>query len=504
MNPIKKLAGQTAIYGISSILGRLLNYLLVPLHTRYFMADQYGTVTEMYAYVVFLIVILTYGMETAYFRYSNLEEDKNKVFSTANISLLFTSAIFIGAVWIFAQPIATVLEYPNHSEYIIWFSLIVALDAVTAIPFAKLRAENKAKRFAVVKLINIGINIVLNIFFIVLCPYLMKEGSPAVQEFVAKIYDPSLGIGYIFIANLIASVATFLLLIPEYFSVKYRFDGKLWRTMFSYGWPLIIIGLAGSINETMSRVLIKYLMPEDIAMRELGIFGACYKVSIIMAIFIQAFRFASEPFFFAQSKEKDAKQLYADVMKYFIIICLFIFLTVVLYIDIVKYFVGSDFYEGMKVVPVLLLANMLLGIFFNLSIWYKLTGETKFGAYLSVAGAIITLGLNIWWIPIFGYMGSAWVTLICYGIMTIASFIWGQKKFPVPYPVFRMLFYIVLAVAIYIASIEIPFVEKNLTFVINTLLMLVFVTVIMVIEKISLRRIGGMFKGSNGANEDIH
>lgn len=494
-NPIKKLAGQTAIYGLSSILGRLLNYLMVPIYVRYFIPEEYGIVNEMYAYVSFLIVILTYGMETAFFRYRELHEDKEKVYSTALISISITSVFFIFCTLMFTGNIARLLEYPNNPEYVVWFVFIIALDALSAIPFAKLRAQNKAKRFAIIKLINIGTNIFFNLFFIVLCPYLQQYQNQGFQDFLHVIYNPAIGVGYIFISNLISSIVTIALLLPEYLTFRFAFDKKLWQQMIVYALPLLVVGLAGVTNETFSRILIKYLLPENMAMRELGIFGACYKVSIIMTIFIQAFRYASEPFFFAQAKKDDARTMYADVMKYFVIICSIIFLAVMLYIDIVKYFVGtkgSAYHEGLDVVPILLLANMFLGIFFNLSIWYKLTGQTRFGALLTVYGAIITVALNFWLIPLFSYHGSAWVTLICYFTMSLFSLVLGQKYYPIPYPIKRILIIIVVAAGLFLLNKYLNFNNNYLKYSISTLFLALYILFIAYIEKIKMSSLKNM------------
>lgn len=488
-NPIKKLAGQTAIYGVSSILGRLLNYLMVPIYVRYFIPEEYGIVNEMYAYVSFLIVILTYGMETAFFRYRELHEDKEKVYSTALISISISSLFFIVLTLLFIGNIARLLEYPNNPEYVVWFVFIIALDAMSAIPFAKLRALNKARRFAIIKLINIGSNIFFNIFFIVLCPYFHQFQHEGLQAFLQFVYNPAIGVGYIFISNLISSVVTIALLLPEYLTFRFAFDKKLWKQMIVYALPLLVVGLAGVTNETFSRILIKYLLPENIAMRELGIFGACYKVSIIMTIFIQAFRYASEPFFFAQAKKDDARIIYADVMKYFVIICSFIFLAVMLFIDVVKYFVGSKgsaYHEGLDVVPILLLANMFLGIFFNLSIWYKLTGQTRFGALLTVYGAVITVVLNFWLIPLFSYHGSAWVTLICYFTMSVFSLLLGQKHYPIPYQTLRIFIIIAVAVILYILNLYVYFDNIWLKYALSIIFLFGYLFFIVYIEKIRM------------------
>jgi len=487
VNPLRKLAGQTAIYGLSSIIGRVLSYLLVPIYTNVFIPSEYGVVSEIYAYISLLLVVLTYGMETAFFRFSEMEPDKPKVYSTALISLMISTGFFIIIALFSFVPLADVLRYPTHPEYIIWFALIVAMDALTAIPFARLRAENKPRRFATVKLLNIGFNIGLNLFFILLCPYLLKKGI--MTDVVNSVYDERIGVGYIFISNLVSSAFTIVLLLPEYIRIKYSFDKRLWKKMIVYALPLLVVGTAGIINETMDRIFLKYLLPESIALTQLGIYGACYKIAILMTIFIQAFRFAAEPFFFAQAKQVDAKKTYAEVMKYFVIICSVIFLVVMMYIDIVKYFVGKDYFEGLTVVPILLLANLFLGIYFNLSIWYKLTGQTRYGAYIAVGGAVVTIVLNVLWIPWIGFMGSAWATFICYFGMMVASYIIGQKHYPVKYNLPMILFYLLLAVLLYLISSWVYPESGSVRLLFNSLLLLIYLCVIGVLERSIIKRI---------------
>lgn len=455
VHPIKRLAGQTVIYGLSSIVGRLLNYLLVPLYTHLiFETQEYGVVTLMYSYVAFLLVILTFGMETAFFRfYENNPDKRLSVFSTTLFSILTTSTLFILLTNVFKQPIATSLGFGNHPEYIAWMGIIVGLDAIAAIPFARLRAENRPLKFALIKFLNIGVNIGLNLFFLLFCPWVMEQGPETLKPFIAGFYDPAMGVGYVFISNLVATVVTLLLLIPVMLRSHLTFSGPLLRSMLIYALPLMVAGLAGVVNESLDKILLKYILPEDIAMSQVGIYGACYKISIMMTIFIQAFRFAAEPFFFSQAAKKDATELYAQVMKYFVIACLFIFLGIMLFIDIVQHFIGEAYREGLAVVPILLLANMFLGIYFNLSIWYKLTGQTRYGAWIAIIGAIVTILLNIWWIPIWGYYGSAWATLACYLLMTLLSYFWGQKFFHVPYELKRISLFILAALAVYSVSL---------------------------------------------------
>ena len=452
MNPLKKLASQTAIYGLSSVVGRLLNYLLVPLYTRYFLPEEYGVVTELYAYVAFLVIILTYGIETAFFRFSQKEKNNRIVYSTSLISLLFSSLLFIILMFVFSENISSSIGYPNNQEYIKWFALIIGLDAISSISFAKLRALNKATRFALIRLVNIFVNIGLNLFFIIYCPYAIENNLQSLN-FVNSVYSPSVGVGYIFIANLLASVITILMLLPEMINSVWVFEKKLWKKMMIYASPLLIAGLAGMTNETIDRILLKYLLPESSNIsREIGLYGAFYKLSIIMILFIQTFRFAAEPFYFSQEREHNSRKIYADVMKYFIIVTSFIFLIVTTFYDFFINFLGSKYHDerGFLVVSILLFANFFLGIYYNLSIWYKLTEKTKYGAYIAIFGASITIILNFLLIPVFGFVGSALATLACYFSMVLISFYFSNKHFPIAYNYYRILMYFFLMIFIYL------------------------------------------------------
>lgn len=477
MGQLKKLASQTAIYGLSTILGRLLNYLLVPLHTRVFATADYGIVGELYAYVSFFIVMLTYGMETGFFRFSQNEENKEKVFPTAFISICVTSIIFMIGMSAFSQPIANAIRYPTHPEYIIYFALILGLDAIASIPFALLRQQNRPIKFAIVKNINIFSNILLNLYFLLLCPYLLMKSN-----ITLPFYDISIGIGYVFISNLVSSIITIPLLFTEIKFIKNGFDKALWRKMIIYGLPLLIVGFGGMINETLDRAIMKYLLPAgDVGMSQLGIYSANYKLSILMSLFIQAFRFAAEPFFFSHAKTTDKKTIYAQVMDYFVLICFGIFLLVTLFIDVFKHFISEPYYEGLKIVPVLLLANLCLGVYYNLSIWYKLSDQTNKGALISLTGASITLILNFWWIPIFGYEGSAWATFICYFSMMMICYFMGMKYYPIHYNVKHILGFATLALILYAIGnlTRHQFIENNpfIVYTINTLLLGIFGTV---------------------------
>lgn len=485
MDPIKRLAGQTAIYGLSSIIGRLINFLLVPLYTNLlFQTSEYGVIAEMYAYVAFLLIILTYGMETAYFRFSSQSPaQRQQVYSTTLFSVLTSSGLFIMLAIGFSQPVATLLRHPDFPEYVRWLGIIIGLDALNAIPFARLRADNKAFAFAAIKLTGIAANIAFILLFLVFSPWLLTNHPESLlAPTIRLIYDPGIGVGYVFIANLIATAITTLLLLPVILKAGAGFSAGLWKNMLRYAWPLILVGLAGVINETLDKLLLKYMLPADIAMSHVGIYSACYKISVFMTIFIQAFRFAAEPFFFSQASHEQARPMYARVMTYFVVACLFIFLGITLFMDIVQYFVGKEYRVGLGVVPVLLLANLFLGVYFNLSIWYKLTGQTLYGAWIAIAGAVITIALNIWWIPLFGYHGSAWATLVCYASMMVLSWMIGRKHYPVPYQTGKLLLMIASAVLIYLGSTLLPDLPSLASYAVNLALIVLFGITVLVIN----------------------
>jgi len=475
---LKKLVGQTAIYGLSSIVGRLLNFLLVPLYTGIFAPEEYGVFSELMAVIAFAMVVLTYGFETAFFHYTNKEENSEKVLSTGFISLLFTSLLFLILGTFYSQSIASLLhvtEYPNFINWLIW---ILVLDVLTTLPFAKLRVDHRAWRFAFIRLTNISVNIGLNLFFYLLCPYLIKQGIGL--NFVENIYDPAMGIGYIFISNLIASAIMLVLLTPEIFKLKISFDFAVWKKMCNYGFPLLIGGLAYVTNEMADRLLLEHLLPEDIATAQVGIYSACYKIAIFMTLFIQAFRYGAEPFFFAQAKKADAKEQYAIVMRYFIAFTAFIFLSINVFIDIIKHFIQDEAYHaGLDVVPILLLANLFLGIYYNLSVWYKVSEKTRFGAYLSVAGALITIVLNLLLIPVMSYMGSAWATLICYTSMCVLSYLFSRRHYPISYEWKYISFYMIAALFLfYLWSLW-----HDNYFIMSSLFCLIYIFSVIALEK---------------------
>ena len=452
MNPLKRLASQTAIYGVSSVLGRFLNYLLVPLFTYTFAPPEYGVVAEFYAYMGFLAVLLTFGMETGYFRFrSGGEQAPEVVYATALRFLVLANLGFVLCAWMLRQPVADLLRHPSHPEYIWWCAAILALDSIGAAAFARLRAEDRAARFAVIKVLEIVLNVGLNLIFI-LGFKAAFESDPT--SFLGGLWDPAIGVGYVFIANLAASGFKILMLGPQFLGGLRGFDAVLFRRLLRYSLPMVIIGLAGIVNEMLDRAALKYLLPYDdlTNMAQLGIYSACYKLSVLMTLFIQAFRYAGEPFFFAYAKQADAGRTYAIVLNWFVIFCVFIFLLVTLFLDVFQYFVGADYREGLTVVPVLLIANLLLGVYINLSIWFKLTDRTLMGAMVSLIGAAITVGALLILIPRYGYAGAAWAHLACYSAMVMISYLLGRRYYPVPYDLKRVFGYLTLGLALYGAS----------------------------------------------------
>jgi O-antigen/teichoic acid export membrane protein len=445
---IKKLAGQTAVYGLSSIVGRFLNYLLVPIYTNVLNPEEYGASSWFYAIAAFLGVVYTYGMETAFFRFAQKEgADKDKIFATSAISIAATSLIFSSLIIYFATPLAIWTKNEGRELYFIFFAIIFAADALTTIPFARLRQQNEPLRFAMLRLLSIGVNIGLNLLFYIVIPFFSTRGL------LAPLDTEGVSIKWMFIANVLSSIVILPFFSKELKLLKLGLDTSLWREMLMYAYPLIFMGLAGMVNETIDRVMLKAMIPDKLfAEAQVGIYSANYKLSIIITLFIQAFRFSAEPFFFARAKAEDSRIVNARVMQYFMLICATIFVGVLLYLDIFKGFIGKKYHDGLNVVPILLMANVCLGAYYNLSIWYKLTDKTKLGAFVSLIGAAITLILNWLWIPTMGYVGSAWATLICYFSMAAMSFSLGQKYYPIPYPTRRITAYLALALTTYFSS----------------------------------------------------
>lgn len=475
-NPIKKLFGEIAVYGLSSIIGRLLNYLLVPLYTYVFVNPaDYGVVSELYAWVAFLIVILTFGMETAFFKFIQNENNKKNVFSTAFSTLLSLNSVFFFLILIFNQDIASLLLYDGRGDYIIMLGAIVCVDAICALPLAKLRAEEKAKRFSVIQLSSIGVNITLNLIFLL--------------SFFDQ-NNPEQGVFYIFIANLFASLVKPLFLFKSFGMLK-GIDWVLLKRMVLYSFPLAIAGFAGIINETLDRILLKQILYDssspsslEYAEAQVGIYSASYKLAMLVTILLQAYRYAAEPFFFSQMKNQNRNKIYSQIMNVFIAFVCSVFLLVTLNIDLFKYFIQNEIYwVGLKVVPILLLANIFLGIYYNQSIWYKLSGKTKYGAYIALIGALLTIIINILYIPIYGYMACAWATLIVYFVQMVISYFLGQRHHPIPYNVKKFFFYIGFALLLFAAS---PYLEVNnfaLNLIIQNSLLLMFVVIAVILEK---------------------
>ena len=473
----------TAIYGVSSIVGRFLNWCLVPMYTYLFPAEQYGIVTNLYAYVALVLIILLYGMETGFFRFANHERWNNptQVYSTTLISVGTSSLAFVILGCIFSPQIARVLNCADHPSFIWTMVVAVGLDAYCSIAFSYLRYKKKPVRFATLKFVNIGLNIGLNLFFLIVCPWIWKHNPGLISWF----YVPDYGIGYIFLANLLSSIAITLLLIPE-LRVHYSFNSRLWREMVHYSFPLLILGIAGIMNQTIDKILLPFLIDNpDEASRQLGIYGANYKIAIVMVMFIQAFRFAYEPFIFDKNKESgnDKRQAYADAMKFFVIFGLFIFLGVMFYLDVLKYFISPRYFAGLRVVPIVMAAEFFFGIFFNLSLWYKLTDKTIWGTWFSLGGLAITLIINIAFVPAYGYMACAWAAFCCYGAMMTASYIIGQKKYPINYDLPRLSMYILCAAALYAIAVVATTGSEVINFSLRTLLLAAFGAVIWFKEK---------------------
>ncbi len=464
---LKKLASQTALYGVSSIIGRVLTYFLVPLHTDLyygFSEEDYGSMTLFYAYVAFLNIVYTYGMETTYFRYaSKKESNPQEIYRLVLTSILLTTCLLSGLFLAFSQKIATALGEPDQAHFVIWLVLIISIDALLAIPYARLRLENKARTFALTKIANIVLTVLLNLFFLVFCKEVYEgNGLESLKPFIKLIYDPQLGIGYVFLANLLANAFVFLMLYKYLLDFRLYWDWAKLKPMLLYAYPLLFTGLAAMVNNMIDKIMLDIYLPVGFypeSNREIvGIYGACFKLSVFMSLAIQAFRYAAEPFFFSQAEDKKAPQLFARVMHYFIITCVLLWLGVSLNLDIFKWiFLRNPVYhEGILIVPILLLANLLLGVYYNLTVWFKLTDQTYYGTYISIGGALLTVLLNFALIPVFGYFGPVWAVLITYSLMCVACYYLGQKYFPIPYQWGKSLIHLSLGGILIYVSLQIP------------------------------------------------
>jgi O-antigen/teichoic acid export membrane protein len=442
MSIIKKLAGDTAIYGIPSIVGRSINFLLIFFFTQYFTPELIAPHVEFYAYAGFFFVVLPHGMETAFFNFARSKEKYQDVFTTAMTSLLLVIVVFLGLMLSNKSTIGSFVGHPNHLSFVVWFAFIMAVDVLKSVPYALLRYLHKAKKFAVVKSTGIVVNVALNIFFIVYYPA-MTDTEPNIE--------------FIFIVNLIASAAELLLVSTDIFENLGKASLELWKKMFKYAWPLVILGFAGMINETFDRLVMRKLLPAETVDYEIGVYGTFYKLSMLMTIFIQAFRYAAEPLFFSQADKEDAKSSYIQIMNWFVFACGGIFLVVSLYKkEIAEFLIRKaefhDHPDALFIVPILLMANLLLGIFFNLSIWYKLNDKTKLGALVSLAGAFTTVVLLVIYVPVYGFKAAAVTTLIAYLLMTVLSYFLGQKYYPVNYNVKVVLGLILTSICLYVFS----------------------------------------------------
>lgn len=482
---MKSLAKDTAIYGLSSIVGRFLNWCLFPLYIAVFTPVEYGQVNRIYAYVALFMVLLTYGMESGFFRFMNKkDENASKVYSTSLIALAATSSLFILLCFSFITPISELIKYV-HKGHIMMMAMTVAIDAFMSIPFAYLRYQKRPMRFMTIKMVFVCSNILFNLFFLLLCPWLYKN-YPDIE--LIKFYHPDFGIGYVFLANLLSSLVVLLLLIPNTMKgLRLSFDNALLNRMLKYSFPLLILGIAGVVSQAVAGLVYPFLFGGDIeeADRQLGIYNASLKITVIITMFIQAFRYAYEPFFFSKDKEKGSTKAYADAMKFFVIFSLFIFLGVMFYVDIIEFIMnklGKDFVVGLNILPYAMMGEIFFGIYFNLSVWYKLTDNTKYGAYFSVFGCILQVAMNIILVPIYGYIASAWATFVCNLIIMAISYFIGQKYLPIKYDVKRIFMYFTLAIIFYMAAMYPQIDSTALRLAYRTVLLAVYAIIIIKID----------------------
>lgn len=448
MAGLKSLAKDTAIYGLSSIVGRFLNYLLVPLYTAKISAESggYGVITNMYAYTALMLVLLTFGMETTFFRFSNKEgEAPSKVFSATLTAVGTVALVFVCLVFAFITPLSTAMGYASHPSFVWVMAVTVAIDAFQCIPFAYLRYKKKAVKFAVLKLLFIVMNILLNLVYFVVLPSLYNS----YPDIVGKIYSPEVGPGYAFYINLFCTASITFCFYKELKTFRPSYDRKMLGRMLGYSWPILVLGIAGILNQTADKILFPYIYKGGDAHEQLGIYGAASKIAMIMAMITQAFRYAYEPFVFGKSKDKDNKETYALAMKYFVIFTLLAFLVVVGYLDVLKHLIGSDYWDGLKVVPIVMAAEIMMGVYFNLSFWYKLIDKTIWGAWFSGAGCLVLIVINVVFVPQYGYMACAWAGFAGYATAMLFSYFVGQKYYPIDYRLGHLAKYIVLAVVVF-------------------------------------------------------
>jgi O-antigen/teichoic acid export membrane protein len=478
LNQVKKLAGQTMIYGLGSILPRVLNFLiLTSFYTAIFGTNPYGILSELYAWLVIVLVVVEFGMESGFFRFAGDTGTVRKAFSHALGFVSMLALLWMAAVYIFIDPLSAAIHYTSHPEYIIWMAWIIAIDSITLVPFARIRQDGKAMRFTLLKMLNVLINIALVLIFLVVFPWISRSGS-----LPGWLYDPEMGVGYVFIANLMTSALMFFLLIPEFRNFQWKFDRDFMIRLLKYSSPLVIVGLAGAINDAGDKIFVKMITGDQ---GQVGIYSANYRIAVLMTLFIQMFRYAFEPFLFKVSKDRNALETYALVMKYFVITGLCLFLVTALNIDVFKVILLRDpeFWQGLAVVPIVLLGNFFLGVYYNLSVWYKVKDLTRYAAVMALAGALVTIALNWLLVPVYGYMGAAWATLACYGSMMLISYFWGRKQYPVPYETGILIFWTLLALGLYGISVLVKPDNLIIRLIWDGLLLLVFVAIVGIREK---------------------
>jgi O-antigen/teichoic acid export membrane protein len=497
MSVLKKFLGQTAVYGISTVLSRLFNFILTPIFTKAYPTHVYGIFTKMYAYSSMVNAVLAFGMESTYFRYLNKHEDKKQeVYNNSFLCIASISVIFLISGLVFSDTIVHYLsakpeEFADYRHYVQYFIWILVVDAICVIPFAKLRSEDKAFKYSVIKFLNIGCFVGFNLFFIYVVPAMIKHHF-FLSEWMASWYREK-WIGYVFVSNLIASLATLVMLVPEFLKLQLRFDKPLFMKMFSYSWPILVANLSFIVNENLDKIVLSELLPKEIADGQVGIYGAVCKIAIFMSIFITAFRLGAEPFFFSYAKNSNAKTTYALILHYFVVALALLFVALVANIEFLKYFISrdaahiADYWVGLPAVPYLLFGYVCLGIYMNLSIWYRLSDQTRYGLYISIIGALITIVLNFVLIPKYSYMGSAWVSMLAYFVMMVISYILGQKYYPIPYNLKRVIGYLIVSMIMVVLSFWVF--DRNI-FIGNALL-LIFAAGVYYFEKDQLKLILG-------------
>ena len=476
---LKGLAKDTVVYGLSSIVGRFLNWLLVPMYVRVLATPgEYGIVTNLYGWTALLLALLTFGMETTYFRFANRKDEQEpmRVYANSLISVTIISALFACVGFALLQPISTWLGYAAHPEYVGMLIFIVAVDAIMSLPFARLRCEEKAWKFAGIKLANIGLNIALNIFFLIVCPIIHKH-SP---ESIAWFYRPDYGVGYILVSNVITSIANVAMLNRELRGFAYRIDMQRLRPMLVYAIPILGISIAGILNQSVDKILFPLLFADKAeATTQLGIYGACFKIAVVMVMFIQAYRYAIEPYIFKRSKESDDKSSNAITTLYFTIFALLIYLGVSFYLDdVFKYLVSPAYYEGLKVVPIVMAGEFLFGLYFNVSFWFKLNDQTYWGTLFTIIGCVLTIAIIVIFVPLYGYMACAWATVVCNSVMLLMSYLIGRKRYPIPYPVRKMTGYVALAALLFALGMMLPIEATVLRLLWRTSLLCIYIGIV--------------------------